>query len=187
MSDDTTPAFAGLGTALARVEAFANGVGRRTRFWGWLALLAAPAIWAIVLRRWVFESWGVALAWLPVLLVLAVPGLVLLGFGKRVRRMADLPGKVSGEVGALVLDARSEITAELKGVKTSGIGGLRSLVGSLKDLRSYGGDVGGIVVGVAGTLRMINPIYLLIVVGAALAAGLLAFLLVGALALLFVA
>ena len=186
MSDDTTNPLAGLGSALARVEAFANGVGSRTRCWGWLALVAAPAIWAIVLRRWVFDSWGVALAWLPALLILAVPGWVLLGFGKRVKRMADLPDKVSDDVGALVTGARLEITTELEGVKTSGIGGLRSLVGSLKDLRSYGGDVRGILSSVAGTLRLINPVYLLIVVGAALAAGLLALLLVGALVLLFV-
>lgn len=186
MRDDTTHAFAGLGTALARVEVFASGVGRRTRFWGWLAVAAAPAIWAIVLRRWVFDSWGVALAWLPALLILAVPGLVLLGFGNRVRRMADLPDRVSDEVGALVVEARPGIATELEGVKTSGIGGLRSLVGALKDLRSYGGDVRAIVSGVAGTLRVINPVYLMIVVGAALAAGLLATLLIGALVLLFV-
>ncbi|MCJ7726871.1 MAG: hypothetical protein MUP76_10865 [Acidimicrobiia bacterium] len=186
MSDENSSPLPGIGAALARVEVFANGIGRRTRFWGWLALAAAPAVWAIGLYTWVFESWGVALAWLPVLLVLAIPGLVLLGFGKRVRRMADLPDKVSGEIGALVAEARGGITSELEGVKTSGIAGLRSLVGSLKDLRSFGGDIRGILAGGDGTLRLINPIYLLIVVGAALAAGLLAILLAGALVLLFV-
>jgi hypothetical protein len=176
--------MAEVGAALARVEAFADGVGRRTRFWGWLALLAAPVIWAIFLRKWIFDSWGVFAAWLPLLLVLMIPGLVLLGFGKRVKRMADLPEKVSSDVGAMVTGARDGVAAELDGVKTSGMAGLRSLVGSLKDLRSLGGDVKGIVSGVVGTLRLLNPIYLLVVLGAATAAGLLAILTVVAVVLI---
>lgn len=179
--------MAEVGAALARVEAFAGGVGRRTRFWGWLALLAAPAIWAIFLRKWIFDSWAVFAAWLPLLLVLVIPGLVLLGFGKRVKRMADLPEKVTSEVGSMVTDARDGITAELQGVKTTGMSGLRSLVGSLKDLRGLGGDVRGIVSGVVGTLRLLNPIYLLVVLGAAASAGLLAILLVVAVLLMALA
>jgi len=184
MTGDNSSPLAEMGAALARVEAFADGIGRRTRFWGWLALAAAPAIWAIVLRRWVFDSWTVALAWLPVLIILLIPGFVLLGFGKRVKRMTDLPEKVSEEVGALVAEAREDVVVEIEGVKKSGIGGLRSLIGSLKDLRSYGGDVREIVAGVSGTLRLLNPVYLLVVLGAAVAAGLLVLLLIGALILL---
>ena len=178
--------MAEVGAALARVEAFADGVGRRTRFWGWLAVLSAPAIWAIFLRKWIFDSWEVFAAWLPLMIVLMIPGLVLLGFGKRVERMADLPQKVTSEVGAMVTGAREGITAELQGVKTTGLSGLRSLVGSLKDLRGLGGDVKGIVSGVAGTLRLLNPFYLLVVLGAAAAAGFLAILLVVAVLLIAV-
>lgn len=186
MTDDTTPAGAGIGPALARVEAFARGVGRRTRVWGWLALVGGGAIWAIFLRRWVFDGWGPFLAWLPLLVALLVPGLVLLGFGRRVRRIADLPGEVSTEVGALVSEARDGVTAELAGVKTSGISGLRSLIGSLKDLRGYGGGLREIVAGAVGTVRLLNPLYLLVVLGSAMTAGLLAVLLVVAVVLLLV-
>lgn len=186
MTDGSLSPFGEIGAALARVEAFADGVAGRTRVWGWLALLAAPAIWAIALQKWVFDSWGAALAWLPVLFLLAIPGFVLLGFGKRVKRLTDLPARVSSEIGEVVSGARDGIAAEIEGVKTSGIGGLRSLVGSLKDLRSYGSDIKEIVAGVTGTVRLLNPIYLLVVLGAAVGAGLLAILLVAALVLMFV-
>ena len=186
MSSESSSPLAEIGAALARIESLADGVRLRTRFWGWLALAAAPAIWAIALRRWVFDSWELALAWLPVLIVLLVPGLVLIGFGRRIERMTDLPSKLSAEVGAVVAEAREGVTVEVERAKTSGIGGLRSLVGSLKDLRSQGGEIREIVSGVVGTLRLISPIYLLIVLGAAVAAGLLAVLLVVALILLFV-
>lgn len=176
----------GLGAALARVEAFADGVQARTRVWGCLALLAAPTIWVIFLRRWIFDSWGVFLAWLPLLIVLMAPGLVLLGFGRRVGRMGDLPDLVSEEIGSMITEARDGIAAEVSGVKTSGIGGLRSLVRSLKDLRGYGDEIREIVSGVVGTARLISPIYLLVVLGAAFSAGLLALLLLGALVLLIV-
>ena len=175
-----------LGAALARVEAFADGVQARTRFWGCLALLAAPTIWVIFLRRWVFESWGVFLAWLPLLILLMAPGLVLLGFGRRVGKMGDLPDMVSEEVSSMITEAREGIATEVAGVKTSGIGGLRSLVGSLKDLRGYGDEIRDIVSGVVGTVRLLNPFYLLVVLGAAFSAGLLALLLLGALVLLIV-
>jgi len=182
----TDESGAGLGAALARVEAFADGVQARTRFWGCMALVAAPAIWVIFLHKWVFESWGVFLAWLPLLIVLMAPGLVLLGFGRRVGKMADLPDLVSEEVGSMVTEAREGIAAEVAGVKTSGIGGLRSLVGSLKDLGSYGDEIREIVSGVVGTVRLINPFYLLVVLGAAFGAGLLALLMLGALVLLLI-
>ena len=183
MTDDSG---AGLGAALARVEAFADGVQARTCIWGCLALLAAPTIWAIFLRKWVFESWGVFLAWLPLLIALMVPGLVLLGFGRRVRKMTDLPDLVSEEVGSMITEARDGIAAEVAGVKTSGVGGLRSLIGSLKDLRGYGDEIRDIVSGVVGTVRLLNPFYLLVVLGAAFGAGLLALLLLGALVLLLI-
>jgi hypothetical protein len=86
----------------------------------------------------------------------------------------------------MVSDARDGIAAEVAGVKTSGLGGLRSLVGSLKDLRGYGDEVRGIVSGVTGTLRLLNPAYLLAVLGAAVAAGFLAVFLVAALLLVLV-
>jgi len=175
-----------LGAALARVEAFADGVQARTRIWGCLALLAAPTIWVIFLRRWVFDSWGVFLAWLPLLILLMAPGVVLLGFGRRVGKMGDLPDVVSEEVSAMITEARDGIADEVAGVKTSGIGGLRSLVGSLKDLRGYGDEIRDIVSGVVGTVRLLNPFYLLVVLGAAFGAGLLALLLVGAMVLLIV-
>ena len=87
------------------------------------------------------------------------------------------------EVESMVSEARDGIAAEVAGVKTSGLGGLRSLVGSLKDLRGYGDEVRGIVSGVTGTLRLLNPAYLLMVLGSAVAAGFLAVFLVGALLL----
>ncbi len=176
----------GLGAALARVEAFAAGVTRRTRFWGVVALLAGPALWALVLYRWVFDSWRAALAWSPVLLALLVPGLVLLGFAGRVRRVADLPDRVSGEVAAMVSEARDGVAEDLQGVKTSGMAGLRSLVGSLKGLRAYGDEAREIVSAAAGTVRLLNPVYLLVVVGAAVAAGFLAAFLLAALLLVLV-
>ncbi|MFH2071305.1 MAG: hypothetical protein ABIJ75_00470 [Actinomycetota bacterium] len=186
MAGGTSSPLPPVGVALARAEALAAHLGRRTRLWGWLACAAAPAVWAIALHRWVFGSWRVALAWLPVLLALLIPGLVLLGFGTRVRRIADLPAWVSAEVGALVADGRDGAAAEIEGGKVSGIGGLRNLVGALGDLRSHGGDARRIISGVAGTVRVTNRIYLMVVLGSAVAAGLLAILLVVALVLLFV-
>jgi len=182
----TDEAAAGLGAALARVEAFADGVQARTRFWGFLALLAGPTIWAVFLHKWVFDSWGVFLAWSPLLIGLMVPGLVLLGFGRRVGKMADLPDVVSEEIGSMISEGRDGIASEIAGVKTSGIGGLRSLVDSLKDLRGYGDEIREIVSGVVGTVRLINPFYLLVVLGAAFGAGLLALLMLVALVLLIV-
>lgn len=182
----TDESGAGLGAALARVEAFADGVQARARFWGWLALLAAPAIWAIFLRRWVFDSWGVFLAWLPLLILLMAPGLVLIGFGRRVGKMGHLPDLVSDEIGSMITEARDGIAAEVAGVKTSGIRGLRSLVRSLKALGGYGNEIRDIVSGVVGTVRLINPLYLLVVLGSSFGAGLLALLAVGALVLLLI-
>ena len=105
----------GLGAALARVEAFADGVQARTRFWGCLALLAAPAVWAIFLRRWAFDSWAIFVAWLPLLIVLMAPGLVLIGFGRRVRKLGDLPDVVSEEIGSMITEARDGIATEWPG------------------------------------------------------------------------
>ena len=51
-------------------------------------------------------------------------------------------------------------------------GGLRSLVASLKDLRGYGDEIGGLVKSMVGTMRLMNPLYLLMVLGSALGVGL---------------
>jgi hypothetical protein len=168
------------------VEAFADGVQARTRFWGCLALLAAPAVWAIFLRRWVFDSWGLLLAWLPLLIVLMAPGLVLIGFGRRVGKLGGLPDLVSDEIGLMITEARDGIATEPAGGKTSGIGGLRSLIRSLKALQGYGDEIRDIVSGVVGTVRLTNPFYLLVVLGSAFGAGLLALLALGALVLLLI-
>ena len=86
----------------------------------------------------------------------------------------------------MITEARDGIAAEVAGVKTSGVGGLRSLIGSLKDLRGYGDEIRDIVSGVVGTVRLLNPFYLLMVLGAAFGAGLLALLGLGALVLLLI-
>ncbi|MCB2224796.1 MAG: hypothetical protein KQH83_11570 [Actinobacteria bacterium] len=187
MHDDARTPLEAVGAGLARVEAFADGVGRRARLWGWLSLAAAPAIWAVFLRRWVFDSWGAFAAWVPLLVLLALPGLVLLGFARRVRRLTDLPERVSGEVAEVIAGARDGIAAEVAEVKASGLAGLRSLLGALRDLRGAGGGVKEIVGGVAGTLRLLNPLYLLVVLGAAFCAGLLAILALAAAVLLALA
>ena len=80
-----------LGDLLARIEAIAAGVARRVRAAGIAVLVAAVAAWCLVLRAFVFDSWGAALAWSPVLLLLLIPGIVLAGFARRAARLAGLP------------------------------------------------------------------------------------------------
>lgn len=170
--------------ALARVEALAEGVSRRTRLWGWLAVASAPAIWAIFLRRWVFDSWGGFAAWLPLVLVLAIPGIVLLGFAGGARRLGRVSERLSTEVGVVIDDVRREVVEELARDDRSGLGRLRSLVDALRELR-HRGDMGRrMVVEAAGSLRVLNPIYLLVVLASVVAAGLMVALLGVALLLL---
>jgi hypothetical protein len=177
MTDSPSP-LAAIGDALAGVEAFAEGVGRRSRFWGVLALLAGPAVWAIMLRNWVFDSAGAFLAWLPLLVALLIPGPILLGFGRKARRLADLPDQVAEQVGDVARQARDDVAQGVAEIRASGLGGLRRLLASLRDLSRYGDAVGGIVAGLAGSIRMLHPLYLSLVALAALGAGAIVVLLV---------
>jgi hypothetical protein len=171
-----TPRTIDLGALLAGIEDLATGVSGKSRFWGGVALIAAPVSWALLLRRWVFDGIGPFLAWLPLLLGMLIPGLLLFGFARRVRKLGALPDQVSSEISQLIHEARSGVTAQVASVPRTGLGGLRGLLSSLKGLRSYGDDIGGIVAGVAGTFRLVNPLYLLLVALAALSAGALAIL-----------
>jgi hypothetical protein len=180
---DTTPSGGSL-LALARVSALAAKVARRTRLWGWLALAAAPAIWAIFLGRWVFDSWSAFAAWLPLAVALAVPGIVLLGFAGRVRRLSALPERLPAEVGVVVDDARRRVADELAQGDRSGLGRLRALVASLREIRRRSDRSREIVGEAAGTLRLVNPFYLLVVLASSFVAGLLVAMLAVALVLL---
>jgi len=147
-----------IGEVLERAEALAEGVSKRTRLVGWLALLAGAATWALLLRAWIFDSWQVALAWSPLLLALLIPGLLLLNFARRTRRLAGLRAAVAGEIGDLVDEAREEVADGVATVK--GRKGLRALIGSLGDLGLFGDEAREIVSRFVGTARLLNPFYL---------------------------
>jgi hypothetical protein len=171
MTDIDSP-VAGLLEAVARVESLAEGARRRIRFWGWLAVLAGAGAWIAFLWDGISGSWRAALGWSPLLLVMLMPGLILLGFGRRVARLGELPDRVAEEVGGMVDEARAKVAAEVAGLKTAGTAGIRPLVSSLKGLREYGDEIRSLIKSVVGTLRLISPLYLLVVLGSILGAGL---------------
>jgi hypothetical protein len=123
--------------------------------------VAAVAAWCLVLRAFVFDSWGAALAWSPVLLLLLIPGIVLAGFARRAARLAGLRERVSREIAGLVESARADI---------GGAAGLRGLLGALGDLREHGEEGRRVAAAVVGTARVVNPAYLGMVALAALGA-----------------
>ncbi len=172
---DATPT-ADLGALLAGIEDLSGTVSRNSRFWAGVALITAPVAWVLMLRRWIFDGIGPFLAWLPLLVVMMVPGVLLFGFASRVRRLGALPDRVSGEIAELVERARSDGGSRVADLPRTGLGGLRGLLASLRGLGGYGDGIGGIVAGVAGTFRLFNPLYLLLVALAALGAGALAIL-----------
>lgn len=104
---DATPT-ADLGALLAGIEDLSGTVSRNSRFWAGVALITAPVAWVLMLRRWIFDGIGPFLAWLPLLVVMMVPGVLLFGFASRVRRLGALPDRVSGEIAELVQRARSD-------------------------------------------------------------------------------
>jgi hypothetical protein len=154
-----------MGEVLARAEALAAGVSRRTRRVGRLGRSGGAAVWGLPLRAWVFDSWEASLWWSPLLLLL-IPGLAPFSFARCSGKRARLPDVVGAGVGGGVGEGRAGLTA---------------LIGWPGDLREFGDEGRGLIAQVVGTARLPNPMYLalvgpaspaVIVVGLALVAAL---------------
>jgi hypothetical protein len=151
---------ASVGAAVARAESLARRVGRRSLLAGILALGLAAAAWLLLLRPWVLDSWKAALAWSPLLLLLALPGLILLGFSRRVRRLVGLRSRLGSEIGGVAETEAENLTAATGG-------GIRSMLSALGDLRRHGGTAAAVARDLAGSARFLNPLYLALVALAA--------------------
>jgi hypothetical protein len=98
--------------------------------------------------------------------LLIAPALVLFGFSRRAHRLSGLPDRVGEDLGVVAGDTAA-ILRDAKGLR-----GLRSLLGSLRELGAQGDEVAAVAASVTGTLRTLNPVYLGVVFLAALGAGL---------------
>jgi len=170
------PDLPDLEAALSRIQQLADRIGRRARLVALVAAIAAVAAWALLLRRWIFDSPGVFVGWLPLLVILVVPALILSGFGKRMIRLGPAIDRIADEAGVVVGELRDEAGARVTAVRR---GGLRTLLGALRQLPAHGERVRGLVADAAGTARVLALPYLGLV---ALAAG--AAVIIGVLALI---
>ncbi len=143
--------------ALPRVQVLAARIGTRARWVGFGVGIAAVAAWALLLRRWVFDSAGAFLGWLPVLVFLLVPGLILTGFGKRMLRLGPAISRIADEPGVVVGAIRDEAESRLVALRQRG---LRSLLEALRQIRRHGDEVRGLVAEAAGTARVFALPYL---------------------------
>jgi hypothetical protein len=158
----------GLERALSRVRTLAEGVGRRTTVIGTVVLLAAVTAWAILLRRWAFDSFGAFVAWLPLLGGMAIPGLVLRGFGTRVQRLGGDIDRIARDAGVALDELHSDGRAAVARTRR---GGLRSLLSSLRELGRHGDRMRDLVADAAGTARIVALPYLTLVGGSILGAA----------------
>jgi hypothetical protein len=153
--------------ALQRIEGVASGVASRSVRWGLGSIIVGAAAWAVPLRERFTDPFERVAPWLPLLLVLLIPGVLLLGFAGRLRKVGGLRARLAEDVAEVRADVREDLTPEQGGLQ-----GLRSLIGGLRGLREHAGSVGDAVRSAMGTVRLLNPIYLGMVLLAALAAGL---------------
>lgn len=150
---------------VARIAGVAAGVRRSALAWGWGSVSIGVAAWVVV----VWEPWEPqrsATAWSPLLVAALVPGIIVLGFARRVGHLSRLSGRLGDEIGSAAVEARLRPAGEKRG--------LRALAALLRVLRDQGDDVRRVVAEAAGTVRVFNPAYLGLVVPAALATGLVA-------------
>lgn len=170
---------------VGRVQSLAEGIGRRSRAMGRLALLAAPVAWLTLFGRWAFDSVGRLLFFVVVLGLLVAPGLVLTVFGRLLQGTVSRSEAALDEVAELVSGSGLELGGEVAGlISEPGLRSLGSLLGSLWKLRSFRSEFGSVVGTVVGSARLLNPIFLLWVGAAALGAGLVLLLAIVGLALL---
>lgn len=162
-----------LGGLVNRVQSLAEGIGRRSRSIGRLALLAAPVAWITLFGRWAFDSAGKFVFFLVVLGVLAAPGLVLVVFGRLLRGTVSRSEAALDDLSELVSEGGSEFGGEVAGlVSKPGLRSLGSLLGSLWRLRDFRSEFGSVVGAVVGSARLFNPLFLVWVGAAALGAAL---------------
>ena len=174
-----------LGGLVGRVQSLADGIARRSRTMGRLALLAAPVAWITLFGRWAFDSIGKFVFFLMVLGMLAAPGLGLVVFGRLLRGTVGRSEAALDDIAELVTDGGSEVGGEVAGlVSKPGLRSLGSLLGSLWKLRDFRSEFGSVVGTVVGSARLFNPLFLLWVGAAALGAGLVVILAVAGLGLL---
>ena len=174
-----------LGGLVHRVQSLAEGIGRRSRSMGWLALVAAPVAWITLFGRWAFDSGGKFVLFLVVLGLLAAPGLVLVVFSRLLGGTVSRSESALDDLSELVSEGGSEFGGEVAGLVTKpGLRSLGSLIGSLWKLRDFRSEFGSVVGAVVGSARLFNPIFLVWVGAAALGAGLVVVLAVVGLVLL---
>lgn len=162
-----------LGSLIDRVRALASGLARRSRLMGWVSLVAAPVAWITLFGRWAFDSVGRFLFFLVVLGVLAAPGLILVVFARLLAGTVSRSETAAAELGSLVSDGASQARERLAAATARpGLRSLGTLLASLWRLRGFRSEFGSVVGAVAGSTRLLNPLFLLWVAGAALGAGL---------------
>ena len=174
-----------LGGLVHRVQSLAEGIGRRSRSMGRLALVAAPVAWMTLFGRWAFDSVGRFVFFLVVFGALILPGLVLVVFGRLLRGTVSRSESALADLSELVSDGGTELGGEVAGLAAKpGLKSLGSLLGSLWKLRDFRSEFGSVVGAVVGSARLFNPIFLVWVGAAALGAGLVVVLAVVGLVLL---
>lgn len=156
-----------------RIQALAAGVARRSKVLGIVALVAAPIAWVTLFGRWAFDSVPQFVFFGGVLVIMLLPGAALLTFAQAVRMTATQSDEVLAEVRGLVRQSGSELATGVSAVVARpGLRQLGTLLGSFWQLRKFRGDFASIAAKFALSTRLLNPLYLLWVAGAALAAGL---------------
>ena len=176
-----------LGSVVARVQAIAASVSRRSQVVGKIALIAAPVAWLTLFYRWAFDSLLLFVVFGAVLVLFVAPGLVLLAFSKGLQVAATQFDDVLGEAKAMISDGGTELVSGVTGaVAKPGLRQFGTLLGSLWKLREFRSDFGAVVGKLAMTTRLVNPLFLAWVAASALGAGLVIALAALGLVLLFV-
>jgi hypothetical protein len=162
-----------LGSIVARVQAIAASVARRSRTVGVVALAAAPVAWLTLFHRWAFDGVVQFLFFAAVLVLLAAPGFVMLTFSKALEVGITHFDDVLAETKGMVTEGGKELVTGLSGaVAQPGLRQLGTLLGSLWKLRDFRADFGSVLGKVAMTTRLVNPLFLAWVAASALGAGL---------------
>lgn len=171
--------------AVAAVARSAEALAGRVRGLGVAALVSGAWLWALAAYPFAFRAWW---AWALAGAALAAalfPGVVLLLFDLGLRRLLDLPRRLSDALDAGSGHAATVYEAALPVPETRGWRRTWALVKSILDLRRLALESKAMLLEYAALWRLLNPWTLLVVLAAL--AGALALIGAAALATLIVA
>ncbi len=153
----------GVDRILTRIEALAAVVRRRALLWGWGSLVVGGVGWV----AGVWQPWDAhrdPSTWWPLAVGMILPGLIVLGFARRIGRLHGTAARVGDRIESVSTEAR-RVHGEVRR------GGLRALLTELYRSRDEGEEVRAALAEAIGTARLLNPAYLGLVGLAAAGAG----------------